>query len=148
MQDAVAEKVMQGHFIRALDISRPATLARLAAEAGFDQGVALLSGGGGDAEVKGALLIGKARGITTSPTLVVNGQALAGAQPAETIAAFLRAAAAQLGRARAALEDLVAADPGDSYARLLLGRTLHRQGLAEQAAVHLRLAGAMTPEYA
>nr|WP_281424793.1 hypothetical protein [Pseudonocardia nigra] len=33
--------------------------------------------------------------------------------------------------------------PHDSYLRLLLGRTLQRLGRGEEAAPHLRLAGAM-----
>ncbi|MGI5486284.1 tetratricopeptide repeat protein [Microtetraspora malaysiensis] len=57
-------------------------------------------------------------------------------------------ASAQLGRARATLERLVAESPDDSYARHLLGRTLQRQGLAEEAAPHLTMAAVMTPEYA
>ncbi|MFD6951809.1 disulfide bond formation protein DsbA [Nocardiopsis sp. TSRI0078] len=54
---------------------------------------------------------------------------------------------AQLGRARRTLESLVGEGPDDAYARLLLGRTLQRQGERERAAPHLRLAGAMVPEY-
>ncbi|MGA5700028.1 DsbA family protein [Peterkaempfera bronchialis] len=54
---------------------------------------------------------------------------------------------AQLGRARATLEPLVAETPDDSYAQLLLGRVLKRQGLGAEAAPHLRMASAMTPEY-
>ncbi|MFD2355874.1 tetratricopeptide repeat protein [Nonomuraea ferruginea] len=55
---------------------------------------------------------------------------------------------AQLGRARAVLERLVAATPDDAYARHLLGRTLQRQGHAEEAGPHLRMAAVMAPEYA
>ncbi|MDA0632507.1 DsbA family protein [Nonomuraea sp. MCN248] len=55
---------------------------------------------------------------------------------------------AQLGRARETLERLVAAAPDDAYARHLLGRTLQRQGHADEAAPHLRMAAAMAPEYA
>lgn len=54
---------------------------------------------------------------------------------------------AQLGRARSTLEGLVAQNPDDAYARLLLGRTLQRQGERELAEPHLRLAAAMAPEY-
>ncbi|WP_406675272.1 DsbA family protein [Nonomuraea sp. N2-4H] len=151
------------------------------------------------------LLIGKAKGVRTSPTIVANGLALEGAQSPETIAAFLRDAAghtprrlpaeverlrhveslldqrdplgaltllrplmeehggdrgvrmlaarayfasAQLNRARTTLESLVEESPDDSYARHLLGRTLQRQGRHEEAASHLTLAAAMTPDYA
>lgn len=57
-------------------------------------------------------------------------------------------ASAQLGRARSVLERLVERAPDDAYARHLLGRTLQRQGRPEEAAPHLRMAGAMAPEYA
>ncbi|SEG99833.1 Predicted dithiol-disulfide isomerase, DsbA family [Nonomuraea solani] len=57
-------------------------------------------------------------------------------------------ASAQLNRARTALESLVTEVPDDSYARHLLGRTLRRQGRHEEAASHLTLAAAMTPDYA
>lgn len=55
---------------------------------------------------------------------------------------------AQLGRAEAVLRELVAARPDDAYGRLLLGRTLQRQGRADDAAAELRLAAAMDPGYA
>ncbi|OSP35790.1 hypothetical protein B7767_36755 [Streptomyces sp. 13-12-16] len=54
---------------------------------------------------------------------------------------------AQLSRARDGLERLVAENPDDAYARLLLGRTLERRGEGEEAARHLRIAAAMNPEY-
>ncbi|MFI9788743.1 DsbA family protein [Kitasatospora sp. NPDC051984] len=205
LQHTLAEAVMKAHFTEGRDISHPETLAQLATDAGFPEAAALLADGAADQQVKELLLIGKARGVATSPTLVVGGQALAGAQSPETITRFLRDAAgqqprqlpaeverlryaealmdkrdplgaltllrplldeygdepsvrllaarayfasAQLGRAAAMLEELVAQSPDDSYARLLLGRTLTRQGRTEEAAVHLALAGAMTPEYA
>lgn len=50
---------------------------------------------------------------------------------------------AQLERARTELESLTAHSPDDAYLRLLLGRTLERQGRPEDAAPHLRLAAAM-----
>ncbi|MET9067710.1 DsbA family protein [Streptosporangium sandarakinum] len=202
LQNAVAERVMRAHFVDGADIGDRRTLATVAAEAGFADGAALLETGAGENEVRELLLIGKARGVTTSPTIVVGDRALAGAQPAEVIREFIargghrrelpdeverlrhaealldrrdplgslvllrplldaygddrnvlmlaaRAyfASAQLGRARATLERLVGDTPDDSYARHLLGRTLQRQGLAEQAAPHLSMAAAMSPEY-
>ncbi|WP_241235535.1 tetratricopeptide repeat protein [Streptomyces sp. KPB2] len=54
---------------------------------------------------------------------------------------------AQLSRAQGGLEKLVAENPDDAYARLLLGRTLERRGEVESAARHLRIAAAMNPEY-
>lgn len=55
-------------------------------------------------------------------------------------------ASAQLGRARAALEELVERRPDDGWARLALGRTLQRQGLPDEAARHLRVAAALGQE--
>ncbi|MGC4804293.1 DsbA family protein [Micromonospora sp. DT233] len=199
-QDAVVERVLRAHFVEAADIGDPATLAGIARAAG----IAPLPAGAGDTELRELLLRGRAVGVRTSPTLVVGGRALAGAQPPEVIAQFLHAAAgdpprrvppevqrlrqaeslldqgdplgaltlldallsahgddrgvrllaarayvasASLGRARAALERLVAEEPGDAYLRLLLGRVLRRQGHPEQAAGQLRLAAAMAPAY-
>ncbi|MFJ3219422.1 tetratricopeptide repeat protein [Kitasatospora sp. NPDC086801] len=51
---------------------------------------------------------------------------------------------AQLGRAEAELHRILDIDPAEDYARLMLGRTLERQGRAEEARPHLRLAAAMT----
>ncbi|GAB2954374.1 hypothetical protein GCM10027280_48460 [Micromonospora polyrhachis] len=56
-------------------------------------------------------------------------------------------ASAQLGRAEQLLRILVDRSPGDAYVRHLLGRTLQRQGRATQAAAHLRLTAAMSPDY-
>nr|WP_055501334.1 DsbA family protein [Nonomuraea pusilla] len=204
LQDAVVERVFRAHFVDVVDIGDPAVLARLAEEAGFADGPALLAAGAGEALLRELLLVGKAIGVTTSPTIVANGIALAGAQPPAVIAEFLADAAgrtprrlpaeverlrraeslldmrdplgaltllgplldehgedrgvrmlaarayfasAQLNRARTALERLVAESPDDSYARHLLGRTLQRQGRHEEAATHLAMAAAMTPDY-
>jgi len=203
LQDAAAERVMKAHFIDGLDISDRASLHRIAAEAGFPEGAGLLDEGAGEAAVRELLLVGKAIGVKTSPTIVVGGRALAGAQSPEAIRDFvLRGgeerrlpeevrrlrmaeslldqrdplgaltllrplldehgtdvnvlllagrsyyASAQLGRARAVFERLVDKSPGDAYVRHLLGRTLQRQSLLDEAAPHLRLAGVMAPEYA
>ncbi|WP_380286108.1 tetratricopeptide repeat protein [Kitasatospora purpeofusca] len=53
---------------------------------------------------------------------------------------------AQLRKAEAELLRVLDADPAEDYARLMLGRTLERQGRAEEARPHLRLASAMTGE--
>ncbi|WP_144857008.1 tetratricopeptide repeat protein [Marihabitans asiaticum] len=47
---------------------------------------------------------------------------------------------AQLGRAERAARDVIAEDPQDAYAHLLLGRTLTRAGRADEARGPLRLA--------
>ncbi|WP_369148007.1 tetratricopeptide repeat protein [Streptomyces sp. R44] len=53
---------------------------------------------------------------------------------------------AQLSRAEAELRAVLERDPVEHYARLMLGRTLERQGRRDEAAPHLRLAAAMTGE--
>ncbi|MFF5970561.1 tetratricopeptide repeat protein [Streptomyces sp. NPDC012769] len=50
---------------------------------------------------------------------------------------------AQLARAEEELRTVLERDPVEHYARLMLGRTLERQGRPEEAAPHLRLAAAM-----
>jgi predicted DsbA family dithiol-disulfide isomerase len=197
VQDAVVESLLRAHFVDAVDISDREVLARVVGDV-FPEGAALLDGDAGEERVRELLLEGRARGIRTSPTIVVGDRALAGAQPPEVIAEFLaegdesrsvpaeveryrwaeslldqrdplgalvllrpllaehgsdrsvrllaaRAwyASAQLGRARAALEELVAEHPADAYAHVLLGRTLERMSRGEQAGPHLRLGAAM-----
>ncbi|MFH8987969.1 tetratricopeptide repeat protein [Streptomyces sp. NPDC017940] len=53
---------------------------------------------------------------------------------------------AQLRRAEAALRTVVDLDPVEGYARLMLGRTLQRQGRDDEAEGHLRVAAAMSGE--
>lgn len=203
-QDVAAEGLLRSHFIEARDISSHEVLADIARRAGVPQAVELLAGDAGDERVRELLLRGKAMGVKSSPTFVVAGRSLTGAQPTEAIAEFLRDSegrterslpsevsrfrqsqalldlgdplgclfmlrplldeqaddrgvrllaarayfhSAQLGRAETALEQLVAESPDDSYARLLLGRVLERQGRGDDAAVHLRIAAAMNPVY-
>ncbi|MFI2209734.1 DsbA family protein [Streptomyces sp. NPDC020141] len=200
LQDAVVERIMRAFFIEERDISDRAVLGELASAAGFPAGAALLDGDAGEALVRELLLEGRARRVRTSPTIVVGGRALAGAQSPESIGDFLRTgererpapaeverlrraeslmdqrdplgaltllrplqdafgddrgvrtlaarayfASAQLNRARSTLEPLVSETPDDAYLRLLLGRTLERQGLGEEARPHLRLAAASSP---
>ncbi|MCI0385828.1 DsbA family oxidoreductase [Streptomyces sp. CNQ085] len=90
VQDAVAEGVLRANFVEGLDIGDRAVLGEVAAAAGFPLGARLLEGGAGETLVRELLLQGRARGVRTSPTLVVGGRALAGAQPPEAIADFLR----------------------------------------------------------
>jgi hypothetical protein len=54
---------------------------------------------------------------------------------------------AQLGRAEAQLRLIVERDPVEHYARLMLGRTLERQGRDAEAAPHLRMAAALAGEF-
>jgi FMN reductase len=53
---------------------------------------------------------------------------------------------AQLGKAESQLRVIVERDPVEHYAHLLLGRTLERQGRADEAAPWLRLAAAFGGE--
>ena len=55
---------------------------------------------------------------------------------------------AQLSKARKLASDMVKANPGDFYARLLLGRTLQRLGRLEEARGHLRLVDGFEDESA
>lgn len=55
---------------------------------------------------------------------------------------------AQLRRAEAELRTRVERDPVEHYARLLLGRTLERQGRQEEADTQLRIAAALSGDFA
>ncbi|MFC5956767.1 tetratricopeptide repeat protein [Streptomyces pratens] len=55
---------------------------------------------------------------------------------------------AQLRRAEAELRVIVERDPVEHYARLMLGRTLERQGRSEEATSHLRIAAALAGDFA
>lgn len=52
---------------------------------------------------------------------------------------------AQLRRAERAFLRVIELDPSDHYARLVLGRTLQRQGRLDEARAQLRLAATMHP---
>ncbi|MEU6218913.1 tetratricopeptide repeat protein [Streptomyces sp. NPDC047022] len=54
---------------------------------------------------------------------------------------------AQLRRAETELTAIVERDPVEHYARLLLGRTLQRQGREREAAPHLRIASALAGDF-
>lgn len=53
---------------------------------------------------------------------------------------------AQFHRAERAFQRVLALDPSDHYARLVLGRTLQRQGRLAEARTQIRLAATMNPE--
>ncbi|MCX4679704.1 tetratricopeptide repeat protein [Streptomyces sp. NBC_01433] len=54
---------------------------------------------------------------------------------------------ARLGKAEAELRAVLERDPVEDYARLMLGRTLERQGRHAEAAPHLRMAAALTGDF-
>ncbi|MCX4613974.1 tetratricopeptide repeat protein [Streptomyces mirabilis] len=54
---------------------------------------------------------------------------------------------AQLRRAENELRALVERDPVEHYARLMLGRTLQRQGRHDEAESHLRIASALAGDF-
>ncbi|NGO06874.1 tetratricopeptide repeat protein [Streptomyces sp. HC44] len=54
---------------------------------------------------------------------------------------------AQLRRAETQLRELVERDPVEHYARLMLGRTLQRQGRHDEAEPHMRLASALAGDF-
>ncbi|MFF1439222.1 tetratricopeptide repeat protein [Streptomyces sp. NPDC058295] len=54
---------------------------------------------------------------------------------------------AQLLRAETELRLIVERDPVEQYARLMLGRTLERQGRHAEAGPHLRLASALAGDF-
>ncbi|QGV76883.1 tetratricopeptide repeat protein [Streptomyces ficellus] len=54
---------------------------------------------------------------------------------------------AQLRRAEAELLLIVERDPVERYARLLLGRTLERQGRTDEAKPHLTIASALAGDF-
>ena len=54
---------------------------------------------------------------------------------------------AQLRRAETELRVIVESDPVEHYARLMLGRTLQRQGRQEEAESHMRIASALAGDF-
>ncbi|MEV8634436.1 DsbA family oxidoreductase [Streptosporangium sp. NPDC051023] len=90
LQDAVVERLLRAHFTEAANLGDHATLVALATEAGLDGMSEALASGRGTAEVRFQLLRGKAIGIVTSPTFVVGGSAVSGAQPPEVLRDLVR----------------------------------------------------------
>ncbi|PCG83286.1 hypothetical protein CIB93_25635 [Streptomyces sp. WZ.A104] len=54
---------------------------------------------------------------------------------------------ARLGKAEQELRAVLELDPVEGYARLMLGRTLERQGRPSDAAPHLRMAAAFAGDF-
>ncbi|MFF8835240.1 tetratricopeptide repeat protein [Streptomyces sp. NPDC015130] len=84
------------------------------------------------------------------PTAVRILRGLVAEHPDQTAQRLLLARAyyhsAQLSRAETELRAVLDRDPVEHYARLMLGRTLERQGRTAEAAPHLRMAAAMAGE--
>lgn len=78
-------------------------------------------------------------------------EALAAEAPEQLAPRLLLARAyyhsARLSRAEDELRAILERWPVEDYARLMLGRTLERQGRAAEAAAHLRIAAAMAGEF-
>ncbi|WP_017571301.1 DsbA family oxidoreductase [Nocardiopsis halotolerans] len=149
LQGAVAEGVLRAHFVEAADIGAAEVLDRVAREAGFPEGGPLLREGAGEERVRELLLRGRAVGVRTSPTLVVNGRALEGAQHPDVIRDFLAGSAAHATRrlpeeverfrqaesllgqgdpfgALTLLRPMLDEYPSDRNVRLLAARAYHR----------------------
>ncbi|MGW0816942.1 DsbA family oxidoreductase [Streptomyces viridiviolaceus] len=85
LQHRIVEQVMQAHFLDGSDVSDLQLLNDIAARSGFPEAAELLDDGAGDRVTRELLVIGRARSIRTSPTFLVGGWSLVGAQPAEAI---------------------------------------------------------------
>lgn len=107
-------------------------------------GAALREEGPADRWERASLLFEEKRYTEAAPLLA----GLVAEFPEHVAARLLLARAyyhsAQLGRAERELRAVIAAAPVEAYAHLMLGRTLQRQGRADEAAAWLRMAGALT----
>jgi len=92
-QDAMLERLMRAYFTEGGAIGEPATLERLATEAGVDAAEVIAGDAYADA-VRDDERTAAALGITAVPFFVVDRRlAVAGAQPADVLGQFLREAA-------------------------------------------------------
>ena len=92
-QDAMLERLMRAYFTEGGAIGEPATLERLATEAGVDAAEVIAGDAYADA-VRADERTAAALGITAVPFFVVDRRlAVAGAQPADVLGEFLREAA-------------------------------------------------------
>ncbi|MDE3720576.1 DsbA family protein [Nocardiopsis sp. N85] len=168
LQNAVAEEIMRAHFVDAEDIGTAEVLEGAADRAGFADGGRLLRAGEGGGEVRELLLRGRARGVRTSPTLLVGDLALEGACHPEEIAGFLERAGersvwsppAEVERLRLAealvekdplgaltlLEPLLAEHGGDRGVRLVAARARLRSAQVGRARKELEILVAEAPD--
>lgn len=104
-QDAVKERLLQAYFHEGCDVSDPATLVALAADAGLDSVdvAAWLDSHEGVEEVRHELGHGIERGISAVPTFVFEGRwAVSGAHDPDTLLSVLQQVAARTGAAAGA----------------------------------------------
>jgi predicted DsbA family dithiol-disulfide isomerase len=88
VQRALAERLFEAHFARGENVGNPATLARLAGEAGGGldpaRAAAMLATDEGEREVRGAIVQARRLGVAAVPTFVFDGEyGVQGAQPPE-----------------------------------------------------------------
>lgn len=115
LQDAVVDALLTARHDEDADLTDPAVLARLAADAGFAQGAALLRTDAGRRGVEEQRQRGKAIGVADAPTFTQADRVLVGPD-AEALAAFLdaeeeRAVPEETQRLRHAEELLGRRDP-------------------------------------
>jgi predicted DsbA family dithiol-disulfide isomerase len=99
-QGELKERLMRGYFTEGAAIGEPATLSRLAGEAGLDpaEAEAVLVGTDFTAEVRADEALAVEIGVTGVPFFVVDGRlAVSGAQPVEVFAQALADAASTRG---------------------------------------------------
>jgi len=112
VQNRVAAELLASH-----DIRDPAELVAVADRAGFPEVAPLLASDAGRDRLRELLLIGKARGISVSPTLAIGDEQLEFAMSVPTIAEFLDQSSAartlpeEVQRLRWAEELLALSDP-------------------------------------
>ena len=91
-QELLVEGLFRAYFTQGRDIGDANVLADIASEAGMDreEALAFLAGQEGAANVAQDEEAVRRAGLTGVPAFVIEGRALVGAQPPETIAAALR----------------------------------------------------------
>jgi predicted DsbA family dithiol-disulfide isomerase len=104
-QEPVVEGLFRAYFTQGRDIGDPDALADIASEAGMgrEEATAFLAGEEGAAEVAQDQEAVRRAGLTGVPAFIIDGRALVGAQPPETIAATLRNAMGFAPTAQASL---------------------------------------------